>query len=115
MGRRAVHHRTAATPDRRRNIASALGLARRSRPQLVCGYGPGEWVKRRRSHRWSGRLSMDYLISREARRLQIMSMSWDDKWRDARTLERWLEPDATVARLAAELRTPRAQRALDLG
>src|SRR5262245_36207175 len=39
----------------------------------------------------------------------------DDKWRDARTLARRLEPDATLARLAAELPRHRPQRALDLG
>jgi SAM-dependent methyltransferase len=42
-------------------------------------------------------------------------MTWDDKWRDLKTIGKWLAPDATVEKLARELRTDETQRALDLG
>jgi SAM-dependent methyltransferase len=42
-------------------------------------------------------------------------VSWDDKWRDEKTIGKWLTPDPAVERLARESRTNGTQRALDLG
>jgi len=42
-------------------------------------------------------------------------MTWDDKWRDGRTIGKWLAADPTVEKLARALRTGGRQRALDLG
>jgi SAM-dependent methyltransferase len=42
-------------------------------------------------------------------------MTWDDKWRDGRTVAKWLAPDAAVEALARGVRADGTQRALDLG
>jgi len=42
-------------------------------------------------------------------------MTWDEKWRDDKTIGKWLSPDPGVEALAREMRTDRPQRALDLG
>jgi SAM-dependent methyltransferase len=42
-------------------------------------------------------------------------MTWDDKWRDEKTIGKWLTPDPGVEQLVRERRTHETQRALDLG